>query len=152
MAAVCLLLLQLPVLLLWHLLYWPHLHISNLMTQTRRDEYTDKPPFNADACDGIKARERKKDREIPGHEEGHWGQMSQHWLCLLLSNTEEWRKEVLLMQQSLCIFTLRNTSGDSQSNVHSYFHTLIHWSCFLWITVVVPEGKLSLHYSRRYTL
>lgn len=34
----------------------------------------------------------------------------------------------------------------------SYFHTLIHCSCLLWITVVVPESELGLNYSRRYTL
>lgn len=34
----------------------------------------------------------------------------------------------------------------------SYFYTLVHSSCFLWITVMVPESKLSLHNSRRYTL
>ena len=48
MAAVCLLLSQLPVSLLWHLLHWPHLHISDLGTQIR-DQYRNRPAFNKDA-------------------------------------------------------------------------------------------------------
>lgn len=39
-----------------------------------------------------------------------------------------------------------------QSNVSSHFDTLIHRSSFLWITVVVTEGKLGFHYPRRNTL
>ena len=43
-------------------------------------------------------KKKKKKKEVPGHEEGHWGQMWPHWLCLPLSNTGKWRKEVLFTQ------------------------------------------------------
>lgn len=86
-----LLLPQLPVRLLWDLLYWPHLHISNLVTQmkeidTKTSRHTTRIPLT------VKKWERKTQSEIPGREQGHWGQMWQRWLCLRLSNTEKWRK------------------------------------------------------------
>lgn len=56
------------------------------------------------------------------------------------------KKKGLLRKINFVFLALWNASCDS------YFHTLIHCSCFLWIAVVMPEGKLSLHYSRRYTL
>lgn len=52
--------------------------------------------------------------EIPGREEGRWGQMWLHWLCLLLSNTAKQREKVLLAQQQIDNFTFVDFS-----DVHS---------------------------------